>query len=51
MIDRLPEDHRTAKRLAIGLNKIDASIVDPALVETNLVRVSVRAQGGRKAAL
>ena len=50
MIDRIPEDHRTAKRLAIGLNKIDASIVDPALVETNLVRVSVRASG-RKAAL
>ncbi|HEV7821559.1 MAG TPA: GntG family PLP-dependent aldolase [Burkholderiales bacterium] len=43
MVGRLPEDHRTAKRLALGLNKIDASIVDPALIETNLVRASVRA--------
>jgi len=49
MVERLPEDHRTAKRLAAGLRKIDASIVDPATVETNLVRVSVRASG-RKAA-
>lgn len=43
MVARLPEDHRTAKRLAVGLNKIDASIVDPVLIETNLVRASVRA--------
>src|SRR5258706_7747277 len=43
MVARLPEDHRTAKRLAEGLHKIDASIVDPALIETNLVRASVRA--------
>jgi len=42
MIERLPEDHRTAKRLATALHKIDASNVDPALVETNRVRVSVR---------
>ena len=45
MVARLPEDHRTAKRLAVGLNKIDPSIVDPALIETNLVRASVRACG------
>ena len=43
MVARLPEDHRTAKRLAVGLHKIDASIVDPAMIETNLVRASVRA--------
>ena len=49
MIERIPEDHRTAKRLATGLHKIDASIVDPALVETNLVRVSVRASGRQAA--
>ncbi|MBI4190105.1 MAG: aminotransferase class I/II-fold pyridoxal phosphate-dependent enzyme [Betaproteobacteria bacterium] len=49
MVERLPEDHRTAKRFATGLHAIDASIVDPATVETNLVRVSVRASG-RKAA-
>jgi threonine aldolase len=49
MVGRLPEDHRTAKRLAEGLHRIDASIVDPASVETNLVRASMRASG-RKAA-
>ncbi len=49
MVERLPEDHRTAKRLATGLHAIDASIIDPATVETNLVRASVRASG-RKAA-
>jgi len=49
MVERLPEDHRTAKQLAAGLHAIDASIVDAATVETNLVRVSVRASG-RKAA-
>jgi threonine aldolase len=49
MVARLPEDHRAAKRLAEGLHKIDGSIVDPALVETNLVRATVRASG-RKAA-
>jgi len=49
MVERLPEDHGTAKRLAAGLHAIDASTVDPATVETNLVRVSVRASG-RKAA-
>jgi threonine aldolase len=49
MVERLAEDHRTARRLAQGLHKIDASIVDPALVETNLVRASVRARGGKAA--
>jgi len=49
MVERLPEDHRTAKRLAEGLHKIDASIVDPATVETNLVRAAMRASK-RKAA-
>ncbi len=45
MVARLPEDHRTAQRLAMGLHRIDASIVDPALIETNVVRASVRASG------
>jgi threonine aldolase len=49
MVARLPEDHRTAKRLAAGLHKIDPRLADPALVETNLVRVALRASG-RKAA-
>lgn len=50
MIDRLAEDHTTAKRLAAGLNGIDASLVDPTEVETNIVRVSLRTSN-RSAAL
>lgn len=50
MVDRLTADHRTAQRLAAGLHGIDPSVIDPRTVETNLVRVSVRASG-RKAAL
>ena len=49
MVARLPEDHRTAQRLATGLHAIDAGTIDPATVETNLVRACVRASG-RKAA-
>jgi threonine aldolase len=49
MTDRLIEDHRTAKRLAEGLHRIDASLVDPREVETNLVRVEVRKSGRRAA--
>jgi threonine aldolase len=49
MVERLAEDHRTAKRLAQGLHDLDACIVDPALIETNLVRASVRARGGNAA--
>jgi threonine aldolase len=43
MVDRLAEDHATAKRLAEGLHGLDASLVNPADVETNIVRASVRA--------
>jgi threonine aldolase len=45
MTARLTEDHATAKRLAAGLHRIDASLVDPHDVETNLVRVDVTASG------
>jgi threonine aldolase len=43
MVDRLKEDHATAKRLAEGLHRIDASLVNPQEVQTNLVRVDVSA--------
>ena len=36
-IDRLSEDHRRAKELAVAIAAIDKSFVDPALVETNIV--------------
>ena len=49
MADRLIEDHQTAKRLAEELNRIDASLVDPHDVETNLVRVEVKKSGRRAA--
>lgn len=49
MVDRLIEDHRTAKRLAEGLNRINASLCDPKDVETNLVRVDVKHSGKRAA--
>lgn len=49
MVERLVEDHRTAQRLAQGLHAIDASLVDPAAVETNLVRVDVTKSGRRAA--
>src|SRR5205085_11659716 len=41
MIDRLAEDHRSAKRLAEGLHAIDPLLFDPRLVETNIVMVEV----------
>lgn len=49
MINRLPEDHQAAKRLAEGFHRIDASLCDPADVETNLVRVCVKKSGRRAA--
>ncbi|HYC44076.1 MAG TPA: GntG family PLP-dependent aldolase [Burkholderiales bacterium] len=49
MTARLKEDHATAKRLAQGLHRIDATLVDPAEVETNLVKVNVAASGANAA--
>lgn len=42
MVDRLKDDHANAKKLAAGFHAIDASLVNPADVETNIVRVNVR---------
>lgn len=50
MTGRLAQDHASAKRLAQGLNRIDPALVDPAEVETNLVKVSVPAGGPDAAA-
>ena len=49
MVDRLGEDHRSAKRLAQALHGIDASLCDPRHVETNLVRVDT-SKSARRAA-
>lgn len=47
MVNRLAEDHATAKRFAEGVNRIDASLCDPWDIETNLVRVDVKKSGRR----
>jgi threonine aldolase len=49
MVDRLAEDHANAQRLAKGLNRLDASLVDPNEVDSNLVRVEVKKSGRRAA--
>jgi threonine aldolase len=49
MVDRLADDHVSARRLADALHQIDASVVDPGDVETNIVNVDV-ASSGRTAA-
>jgi threonine aldolase len=36
-IERLSEDHRRAKELAVAIAAVDKSFVDPVLVETNIV--------------
>lgn len=45
MVDRLEQDHATAKRLARGLQAIDDGLVDVKAVETNIVKVDVPANG------
>jgi threonine aldolase len=47
MVDRLAEDHESARRLARGFHRIDPSLCDPQDVETNLVRVDVTKSGRR----
>jgi threonine aldolase len=49
MANRLVDDHHTARRLAEGFHRIDASLCDPRDVETNLVRVDVKKSGKRAA--
>jgi threonine aldolase len=45
MVNRLREDHATAKRLARGLHEIDAALVAPDDIETNIVRVELPPTG------
>jgi threonine aldolase len=45
MIDRLPEDHATAQRLAQGLAAIDPAWTKPADVESNIVRIDFSGTG------
>ncbi|HVM80892.1 MAG TPA: GntG family PLP-dependent aldolase [Stellaceae bacterium] len=47
MVERLAEDHARAKRLAEGIARIHPSLVDPASVETNIVRLDFEKSGRR----
>ncbi|MBI4184615.1 MAG: aminotransferase class I/II-fold pyridoxal phosphate-dependent enzyme [Proteobacteria bacterium] len=49
MVDRLADDHRHARRLALGLQRIASELVDPAEVETNLIILDMRPTGRRAA--
>jgi threonine aldolase len=45
MVERLKDDHAMAKKLAAGFHAVDASLADPADVETNIVRVNIGTSG------
>jgi len=45
MVDRLRDDHDNARRLAQGLQAVDASLVDASGIETNIVRVDIAGSG------
>ena len=45
MVERLADDHRTAKQLADGLHRLAPGLVDPKSIETNIVRVDIAASG------
>ncbi|MEA2927724.1 MAG: threonine aldolase, partial [Hyphomicrobiales bacterium] len=45
MVERLAEDHRRAKKIAEGIQRIDQRLVDPRLVETNIVMIDVAYSG------
>jgi threonine aldolase len=42
-IDRLADDHRRAKKIAVAIASIDASLIDPMTVETNIVGLDLAA--------
>jgi threonine aldolase len=45
MVDRLVDDHRTARRLGEGLAALDPRLVDLAALQTNIVRANVGVSG------
>ena len=44
-LERLTEDHKNAKRLAVGLKELKGVSVDPKFVETNIVIFDVANSG------
>ena len=49
MLDRLPEDHATAQRLAQGIAAIDPALASAADTETNIVRIDTTSTGATAA--
>ena len=45
MVERLADDHRRARALAAGLQAINPDLADPALVQSNIVRVDTAGSG------
>jgi threonine aldolase len=45
MVDRLAEDHRRARRIAVGVHAIDPRLADPRLVETNIIMLEIAHSG------
>ena len=45
MVVRLEEDHRTARELANGFQRLEPTLIDPESVETNIVRLDLGAIG------
>jgi threonine aldolase len=45
MVQRLRDDHATAKQLAVKLHAVDSRLVDPVHVQTNIVRVELPTDG------
>ena len=41
-IDRLADDHRRAKEIAVAIATIDSSLTDPATVETNIIGLDLK---------
>jgi threonine aldolase len=42
-LERLADDHRRAKKLAVAIAAIDSTLIDPSLVETNIVGLDLSA--------
>ena len=40
-INRLSQDHRRAKEIALAVAKIDSSLIDPSTVETNIIGIDL----------
>ena len=51
MVDRLAEDHGTARQLAMGLSKIPGIDLDPSAVATNMVFFEIKVGSAEKIAL